>query len=76
MFFYAKKASQEGNQRFWVPVMVIQKVYKIAVQLFTVKNSKGDFLEAVKNITRLFRSICHSISKIIERKWLNGIRLS
>jgi hypothetical protein len=60
----------------FLPVMVIQKVYKIAVQLFTVKNSKGDFLEAVKNITRLFRSICHSISKIIERKWLNGIRLS
>ena len=27
----AKKASQEENQRFWVPVMVIQKVYKIAV---------------------------------------------
>jgi len=26
-----KKASQEENRRFWVPVMVIQKVYKIAV---------------------------------------------
>ena len=47
-----------------------QKVYKIAVYLFTVKNLKGDFLEAVKNITRLFGSICHSISKIIEnKKW-------
>ena len=28
---FTKKASQEENQRFWVPVMVIQKVYKIAV---------------------------------------------
>ena len=44
-----------------------KKVYKIAVQLFTVKNSKGGFWEAVKNITRLFGSI-YKKRKIIGKK--------